>query len=550
MTPDEKNIQRAEMSARLSACSGKAAAAQHASGKMTARERIDFLLDPGSFCEIGLFARHACTDFGMEKREVPADGVVTGFGTVDGRKVFVYAQDFTAMGGSLGRTMASKITRIMDMALREGAPVIGMNDSGGARIQEGVDALAGCGELFHYQVLCSGKIPQLTLIMGPCAGVAAYSPALTDLVLMTEKNARMFCTGPGVLKSVTFEDVDSDTLGGARTHAAVTGEVHLTAPDDAALLTQTRRLLSYLPSSCREKPPAALRPASAGAPLPGSSVTDASAGKPLPGSRVTEECAEGQSHPDGFPGESRPALNSLLPADRRHAYDMKKVIGQIADEGSILELQPRFADNLITALARIGGRVCGIVANQPWVMAGCLDYNAADKGARFVNFCDAFNIPVLSLVDTPGFLPGIAQEQAGLLRHGAKMLYAFNAARVPKITVLLRKAYGGAYMAMGNRESRADLVLAWPTAEIAVMGADGAVDIIFKKEIAAAKDPAAERARLAELYTEKFSSPYYAAGKGYIDRIIDPADTREELLAALTLFADRPIGEKRGNIPL
>ncbi|MCR5371457.1 MAG: acyl-CoA carboxylase subunit beta [Clostridium sp.] len=512
MTLNERIRELRERSERLSAGGGeKAIAKQHASGKLTARERLALLLDPDSFHEIGLFVRHSCTDFGMQSKEIPADGVVTGYGTVEGRKVFVYAQDFTAVGGSMGKAQAEKIVRVMNMALTEGAPFIGINDSGGARIQEGVDSLAGYGEIFRANVLASGKIPQLTLIMGPCAGGAAYSPALTDLVLMTEKNARMFCTGPGVLASVTFEEIDADTLGGAHTHASITGEVHLTEPDDEALLKTTRRVLSYLPSSAKEKPP----------------VREYTAGD-----------------------ESRPELNTILPESRRQAYDMKKVIEQLADEGSILELQPLFADNLITALVRIGGRVCGIVANQPWVMAGVLDFNAVDKGARFVNFCNAYNIPIVSLVDVPGFLPGITQEHSGLLRHGAKMLYAFNAAEVPQITVLVRKAYGGAYMAMGNRESNADLVIAWPTAELAVMGAEGAVDIVFKKELAASEDPAAERKRLAEEYTEKFSAPYHAAGKGYIDMVIDPADTRRELIAALALFADKPIGEKHGNMPL
>lgn len=484
---------------------------QHNAGKLTARERLDLLLDPGSFHETGRFARHSCHEFGMEKKEIPSDGVVTGYGLIDGRKVFVYAQDFTSAGGSMGKMQASKICRIMELAREEKAPVIGINDSGGARIQEGVDALSGYGDLFRNNVLCSGTVPQLTLIMGPCAGGAAYSPALTDLVLMTEKTAKMFCTGPAVLSSVTYEDVDEETLGGALTHASISGEVHLTAPDDRELLLKTRALLSYLPSSAEERPPV---------------------------------------KPYTLSDEDRPALNTFLPDNERIPYDMKELIRLLADEDSFFELQPLFADNLITALIRIGGRVVGVVANQPIVMAGCLDINASDKGARFINFCNAFNIPLLSLVDVPGFLPGLTEEHSGILRHGAKMLYAFNTAEVPLITLLIRKAYGGAYIAMGSKECGADLVMAWPTAEIAVMGADGAVGIIFRKELKNAEDPAAERKRLADEYNRKFNAPYFAAGKGYIDMIIEPAQTRKELIAAFSLFSEKRIGAKHGNMPL
>lgn len=556
---EEKLRQLEAEAARQRAGGGeKAARKQREGGRLTARERIDCFLDRGSFHEVGLFARHACTDFGMERRDIPADGVVTGFGTVDGRRVYVYAQDFTAMGGTMGRTQASKICRILQMALEAGAPVVGMNDSGGARIQEGVDALSGYGELFHWNVRCSGKIPQLTLIMGPCAGGAAYSPALTDLVLMTEKTSCMFCTGPGVLRSVTFEEVDAQTLGGARTHAAVTGEAHLTAPDDRSLLDLARRVLSYLPSSSADQPPVmpcrAAGSCAAAEHSPFSGEVSAEAGAE-PGISASDPAAAQQdsmapavgfaaAHPAPAASaaastplppdpESRPALREILPDSRRTAYDMKKIIGQIADEGSILEFSPLYAENLVTALCRIGGWTAGVFANQPLEMAGCLDAKAAVKGARFIRFCDSWNIPLVSLVDTPGFLPGTQQEYAGILRCGADMLRAVNSVRVPLVTVFIRKAYGGAYMAMGSRDCGAKLVLAWPTAEIAVMGAEDAVDIIYKKEISASEDPEAERARLAGLYMEKFSSPYFAAGRGHIDMIIDPADTRREILAAL-----------------
>lgn len=512
--------------AQYSMCGGEGAVEkQHAKGKYTARERLGLLLDPGSFHEIGMFARHQCVDFQMMEKEIPGDGVVTGFGLVEGRKVFAYAQDFTAAGGSMGKMQAAKICRIMDLAARAGAPVVGINDSGGARIQEGVDAQAGYGEIFRRIAQYSGRIPQITMILGPCAGGAAYAPAMTDLVVMRQGQGRMFCTGPGVIRDVTGEAVDAQTLGGAQTHASLTGEVHLTAETEEEAFSLVRRALGYFPASCAEKPPR---------------------GSYGPGS-----CGfGGEGGSCGALEELRPALDAVLPDESRQAYDILDVIGQIADEESFLELQPLFADNLVIGFARIAGRPVGIVANQPYSMGGSLDMNAADKGARFVNLCDAFNLPLISLMDVPGFLPGIEQEHQGLLRHGAKMLYAWAVAEVPKITVILRKAYGGAYMAMCSREMGADLVLAWPGAEIAVMGAESAVNVIFRREIAQAQDPDARRAELAATYTEKFSTPYFAAGKGYIDAVIRPQETRAELISALSLLEDKPHPGHRGNMPL
>ena len=512
MSTREKLLDLEARNTRAFACGGeKAVAKQHAQGKLTARERIDALLDPGSFQETDRFAAHHCSDFGMADKEIPADGVVTGYGTLDGRKVFVFAQDFTASGGSMGKMQAAKICKIMDLAAAAGAPVIGMNDSGGARIQEGVDSLSGYGEIFRRNSQNSGRIPQISLIMGPCAGGAAYSPALMDLVIMVENNSQMFITGPAVVKSVTGEDVDSETLGGAYTHAAISGVSHLSAGDDREALRLAAKVLSYLPSSCREQPPA------------------------LP-----------YEHGD----ETRPALDEIIPDMSNMPYDMKEVIEQIVDPDSFFELQPFFADNLIIGFARIGGRSVGIVANQPYSLGGCLDVNASDKGGRFIALCDAFNIPLVNLVDVPGFLPGMEQEHAGIIRHGAKLLYAYSVAEVPKITVILRKAFGGSYMAMCSKEMGADLVMAWPTAEIAVMGTDGAVNIVFRKEITGAEDQQAKREELTENYREKFSNPYFTAARGYVDMVIRPSETRHKLLGALKLLEDKPHPGRRGNEPL
>lgn len=496
-----------------------AAARQHAEGKYTARERIDMFLDPVSFHEIGLFAKHQCVDFGMDKKEIPADGVVTGFGRVDGRKVFVYAQDFTAYGGSIGKMQALKICRVLDLAAEAGAPVIGINDSGGARVQEGVDALAGLGEVFRRIVNYSGRIPQISMIMGPCAGGAAYAPVMTDLVVMRKGQGLMFCTGPGVIRDVTGEVVDAQALGGAKMHAEMSGEAHLVAETEEEAFNLVRQLLEYLPSSCMERPPRREYGKKAG---PGDHVQL----RPEPETVVPDDT------------ELRPELETIVPDDSRKPYDMLQVIGQIADRDSFLELQPLFADNLITGFARIGGRPVGIVASQPYVKAGCLDLDASDKGARFIGLCCSFHIPLISLVDVPGFLPGVDQEQRGLLRHGAGMLSAFAAAKVPKITVILRKAYGGAYMAMCSREMGANLVFAWPGAEIAVMGAESAVNLLYRREIAKAEDPDAARAGLVAGYREKFSTPYFAAERGYIDEIIRPRETRERIMEALEIFAE------------
>lgn len=505
-----------------------AAERQHAAGKYTARERIGLFMDPGSFHEIGLFARHQCMDFGMDKKEIPADGVVTGYGRVDGRKVFVYAQDFTAYGGSIGKMQAMKICRVLDLAAEAGAPVIGINDSGGARVQEGVDALAGIGEIFRRLVDNSGRIPQISMIMGPCAGGAAYAPAMTDLVVMRKGQGLMFCTGPGVIRDVTGEAVDAQALGGAKMHAERSGEADLAAETEEEAFALVRQVLGYLPSSCMEKPPRRAYGKKAGS-----------------GENAQLKPELEMIEPDDT--ELRPMLETIVPDESRKPYDMLDVIAQIADRESFLELQPLFADNLITGFARIGGRPVGIVASQPYVMAGCLDLDASDKGARFVELCSSFHIPLISLVDVPGFLPGVDQEQRGLLRHGARMLSAFAAAKVPRITVILRKAYGGAYMAMCSREMGADLVFAWPGAEIAVMGAESAVNLLYSREIAKAEDPEAARAELVEKYREKFSTPYFAAARGYIDEIIRPQETRERIIEALDIFAEAYKGGMTGK---
>lgn len=485
---------------------------QHEQGKQTARERLEQLLDPGSFTELDQFAAHRCTAFGMSDKTIPGDGVVTGYGRVDGRTVFVYAQDFTASGGSLGETHAAKICKVMDLALRAGAPVVGLCDSGGARIQEGVDALGGFGEIFRRNVLCSGRIPQISVILGPCAGGAVYSPALTDFILMADKTSQMFITGPAVVEATTGESVTAEALGGAYTHAALSGVAHLALPTEQEALGTVRRLLGYLPAAAGQRPPSL-------------------------------DYAPAQ--------ELRPALDALIPDRPSRPYDIHHVLDQLLDPDSFLELQPWFADNVVVGFGRMGGRSVGIVADQPLALGGVLDADASDKAARFIQFCDAFGIPLITLVDVPGFLPGPRQEHAGIIRHGAKLLYVYAAAQVPKLTLVLRKAYGGAYIAMCSKHLGADLVLAWPTAEIAVMGADGAASIIFKKEIAAAQDPDAARAERAGEYARRFASPYAAAQRGFVDLVIPPAESRLRLLDALEVLADKPRTLlPRGNMPL
>ena len=486
---------------------------QHQSGKLTARERIASLVDKNSFEEIGLFARHRATYFGMNGKELPADGVVTGCASIDGRQVHLASQDFTVVGGAAGETHCSKIAEMMGMSLKTGSPFIFINDSGGARVQEGIDSLDGYARVFYNNVMLSGTVPQIAIICGPCAGGAAYSPALTDFVIQTQQ-ARMFITGPQVIKQVTGEDVSAEELGGPQSQMNASGVVHLVAKDDAEALALCRRLLSYMPSNNLEDPPR----------LPFSS-------------RV----------------KSDSEMNAVLPVDPKVAYDVREVVRRVVDNQDFFEIQPGFAPNLVIGFGRLQGRPVGIVANQPSVLAGVLDINASDKSARFVRFCNAFNIPLLTFVDVPGFLPGVEQERGGIIRHGAKLLFAYSAATVPKITVVLRKAYGGAYIAMCSKGLGADRVLAWPTAEIAVMGAEGAAEIVFRREIDAAYDQAARRKELVEEYRETFANPYVAAGRRMVDDVIDPADTRKHLAMALEyLHGKRELRpqKKHGLIPL
>lgn len=512
MFTNEQKIQRLrEKMAKIKLGGGqKRVEKQHASGKLTARERIETFLDPASFVELDQFVTHRCVNFGMEKIEAPAEGVVTGYGTVDGRLVFVYAQDFTVVGGSLGEMHAAKIVKVLDMATTMGAPVIGLNDSGGARIQEGIDALSGYGKIFFRNTLASGVVPQICAIMGPCAGGAVYSPALTDFVFMVDKTSQMFITGPQVIKAVTGEEVSSEELGGAMTHNSTSGVAHFVAANDEDCLNQIRTLLSYIPSNNLEEAP----------------------------------CFETGDAPERMDAE----LITLLPDDSNRPYDMKDVIAKIVDNGVYYEVQPHYSQNIITCFARFDGQSVGIIANQPRVMAGCLDINASDKAARFIRFCDAFNIPIVNLVDVPGFLPGTNQEYSGIIRHGAKMLYAYCEATVPKITVVIRKAYGGAYLAMCSRDLGADQVIAWPSAEIAVMGPAGAANIIFKDE----KTPEDLQKKTDE-YIENFANPYKAAERGFVDIVIEPQETRPAIINALNMLAtkrqSRP-AKKHGNIPL
>ncbi len=488
---------------------------QHARGKLTARERIAYLLDPGTFCELDEFATHRATDFGLERRRVPGDSVVTGWGEIDGRTVYVFAQDFTVLGGSVGEAHGRKICKVLDLALENGAPVIGLNDSGGARIQEGVDALAAYGEIFYRNVLASGVIPQISVIVGPCAGGAVYSPALTDFIFMTAGTARMFITGPEVIKAVTHEEVGAEELGGAEVHNRVSGVAHFAAPSEEETFDQVRRLLSYLPSNNADDPPY------------------------IP--------------PTDPPGRMDESLDHLVPDDPAQGYDMRAVIERVADEGSFLEVQAGFAPNLIVGFARLGGYVVGIVAQQPAVLAGVLDSDAADKGARFIRFCDSFNIPLLTFTDTPGFLPGVAQEHGGIIRHGAKMIYAYAEASVPKLSVITRKAYGGAYIVMSSKHLRGDICLAWPGAEIAVMGPQGAVNIIFRRELREADDRDRLLDELVREYREKFANPYVAAARGYLDGVIAPRETRPRLIRALEMLRNKRVQrpmKKHGNMPV
>ena len=488
---------------------------QHKEGKLSARERIDLLLDEDSFEEIDKLVRHRCRDFGMDEQVIDGDGFVTGHGLIHGRPAFVFAQDFTVFGGSLSETNAQKITKIMDLALKTGAPVIGLNDSGGARIQEGVISLGGYADIFLRNTIASGVVPQISAIMGPCAGGAVYSPALTDFIFMVEGTSHMFVTGPDVIKTVTHEDVDKEKLGGARTHNAISGVAHFMAHDDAECLLMIRELMSYLPQNNRDD-------------APRKATTD-----PI--------------------DRADAALDTIVPVESNIPYDIKDIIHRVVDDGAFFEVHEHWAQNIVVGMARLDGRTVGIVANQPAFLAGCLDINSSTKGARFVRFCDAFNIPIVTFEDVPGFLPGTDQEFGGIIRHGAKLLYAYAEATVPKITVITRKAYGGAYCVMGSKHLRTDVNLAYPTAEIAVMGAEGAVNIIYRREITGAADPEAMRKEKIDEFKERFANPFIAAERGYVDDVIEPRQTRLRLIKALRLLenkVDTMPRKKHGNIPL
>lgn len=488
---------------------------QHQAGKLTARERLDLLFDPGSFCELDMFVRHRCTDFGMEDVFIAAEGVVTGYGTVNGRAVCAYSQDFTARGGSLGEMHAKKICKVMDLAMRMGVPLVGMNDSGGARIQEGVDALAGYGSIFFRNSLASGTVPQISAIMGPTAGGAVYSPAMTDWLFMVDKTSYMFITGPDVIKTVSGEEIDFETLGGATAHNTKSGVAHFACQSDAHAIEMIKDMLGYLPSNNMEDPP------------------------------VVESGDD--------PGRTDVSLDTIVPESARQSYDMRDVITSVVDDGAILEPHRDYAENIIVCLARMNGRTVGIIANQPLFIAGSLDVNASDKATRFIRFCDAFNIPLLTIVDVPGYLPGTDQEWSGIIRHGAKLLWCYSEATVPKITMIVRKAYGGAYLAMCAKELGADMVFAWPTAEIAVMGAEGAARVIHRREISEAADAKAEEQKKVDEYRGLFYNPYIAASRGLVDEVIMPSESRPKIVAALEFLASkretRP-PKKHGNIPV
>jgi len=488
---------------------------QHKAGKLTARERLDLLFDSGSFHELDLFVQHRATLFGMDKVTVPAEGVITGYGTVNGRPVCAFSQDFTSMGGTLGEMHAKKICKVMDLAMKRGVPIVGFNDSGGARIQEGVDALSGYGQIFFRNSIASGVIPQISAVMGPTAGGAVYSPAMTDWVFMTNGTSYMHITGPAVIKQVTGEEITSEELGGAMTHATKSGVCHFVCDNDAQAIELIKKLLSYLPSNCSEPPPTV--------------------------------------KPSDDPNRVDPGLDSIIPDDSAKAYDMRKVIKSIVDNGDILEPHFHYARNAIVCFARLNGRPIGVIANQPMHLAGCLDVNASDKISRFIRFCDAFNIPLLTIADVPGYLPGKDQEWLGIIRHGAKVLWAYSEATVPKITLIIRKDYGGSYLAMCSKDLGADFVFAWPTAEIAVMGAEGATPIIFRKEIEAAPDPKEKEKEKIEEYRKLLYNPYIAASRGYVDEIVLPRDSRPKIVRALEFLSakreTRP-PRRHGNIPV
>ncbi len=488
---------------------------QHEAGKLVARERMELLFDPGTFEEVDKLVTHRCLDFGMADQVVPGDGVVTGHGRIDGRVAYAFAQDFTVFGGSLSETNAAKIVKIMDMAMRAGAPIVGLNDSGGARIQEGVLSLGGYADIFLRNTLASGVVPQISAILGPCAGGAVYSPAITDFIVMAKSSSYMFITGPDVIKTVTHEDVTKEELGGAMTHNARSGVAHFAVEDDREAIALVRDLLGFMPSNNLDDPPR----------------------------RATADPVEREDA----------ALDTLVPASPNQPYDMHDLIRSIADDGEFLEVQEHYARNIVVGFARLGGRPVGLVANQPAQLAGTLDIDASVKGARFVRFCDCFNIPLVTFEDVPGFLPGTQQEYGGIIRHGAKLLYAYAEATVPKVTVITRKAYGGAYCVMSSKHIRTDFNYAWPTAEIAVMGAEGAVNILYKREIEKAADPAATRAEKIAEFREKFANPYVAAARGFIDEVIRPRTTRRRLIQALATLEtkrDRNPAKKHGNIPL
>ncbi|UOY93910.1 acyl-CoA carboxylase subunit beta [Ectobacillus sp. JY-23] len=487
---------------------------QHEKGKLTARERIDLLVDPGTFMELNPFMEHRCSDFGLGDKAGPGDGVVTGYGKINGRPIYVFSQDFTVFGGALGEMHAKKIANVMDLAAQNGAPIIGLNDSGGARIQEGVLSLDGYGHIFYRNAIYSGVVPQISVILGPCAGGAVYSPAITDFVIMVEKTSQMFITGPKVIETVTGESISAEDLGGAKVHNTISGNAHFAATDEENALEIVRMLLSYLPQNCEERP-----------------------------------FMYGTPDEDDY----RPDLTDVIPFDAVRPYDVRHVIDGVVDEGSFFEIQKNFAKNIVTGFARVKGEVVGLVCNQPKVMAGSLDIDSSDKAARFIRLCDSFNIPLITFEDVTGFFPGVKQEHGGIIRHGAKILYAYSEATVPKITVILRKAYGGAYVALNSKAIGADVVFSWPNAEIAVMGPQGAVNVIFAKEIESSDNPEETRARLIEEYREKFANPYVAAKHGIVDDVIDPRDTRIKLIQALDMLRnkkeERP-KKKHGNIPL
>ena len=487
----------------------------HESGRLSARERINLLFDPGTFHELGVFVTHRCTDFGMEENKILGDGVVAGYGKVNGRLTYSFAQDFTVFGGTLSEANANKICRLMDLSLENGAPIIGLNDSGGARIQEGVASLGGYAEIFLRNTLASGVIPQISAVMGPCAGGAVYSPAITDFIIMVDQTSHMFVTGPNVIKMVTKEEVTFEELGGARTHNTKSGVAHLMAKNDQDCIAQIRRLLSYLPQNNLDEPP--------------------------------------RTEVEDDVNRSDIALNSIVPVNPKEPYDIVDVITRVVDDGDFLEIQPLYAQNIVIGFARLDGRTVGIVANQPKVLAGVLDIKSSIKGARFVRFCDAFNIPIVTFEDVPGFLPGTEQEFGGIIKHGAKLLFAYCEATVPKMTVITRKAYGGAYDVMSSKHIRADYNVAWPTAELAVMGAEGAVNILNRKELEKADNPDALRQKLIDDYNDKFANPYIAAGLGYVDDIIEPKDTRPKIIAALGSLENKRQSlppKKHGNLPL